>query len=305
MSTEPGTSWIQSTCGGSPRAFFEAFDIYVKQYGYQKYTQTIQESNLDMDTKLDLWQKFKYWKANDGVQFWLDRQSQSSQIITASTLVKGSESYAKESIHRTGKENTGDKDIESSMSSIVSQAENGKKWSLGTAFIENLQKTPRRRALSPTPQIPTISADSPNFIPVIRNEPNPLDDVDEDDFIIPDNTDNTYRISAILDGRDIGIGFRHLFQDYSIRCYPDFEGSDSPPAGLFRRIVGSFPTIREKAYKIGSVDATAVRNEVRSSAGRLDTFETTLLAFGETASQAVAKHSKDSLEVLKLTAKEI
>ncbi|KAF9280191.1 hypothetical protein BGZ74_002659 [Mortierella antarctica] len=106
MSSESGSSWIQSASDKSPHAFFETMGIYVKQHGHQRYTQAILESKLDEDIKSDLLQKFERWKVNDGVQFWLDRQSQSSQMRTASTLVKGSESYAKASIHRTGKKNT-------------------------------------------------------------------------------------------------------------------------------------------------------------------------------------------------------
>ncbi|KAF9295409.1 hypothetical protein BGZ88_002146 [Linnemannia elongata] len=101
-------SWFQSASDRSPPAFFVAFDIYVKQHGHQRYMQAIEQSNLDKHTKLDLLQKISYWKVNDGIQFWLDRQSQSSQIRTASTLVKGSESYAEDSIHRTRKMKFGD-----------------------------------------------------------------------------------------------------------------------------------------------------------------------------------------------------
>ncbi|KAG0070238.1 hypothetical protein BGZ89_001059, partial [Linnemannia elongata] len=87
-----------SKCFLSTPAFFEAFYIYVKQHGHQR--KVIEQSNLDKDTQLDLLQKFSHWKVNDEARFWLDRQSQSSQIRTASILVKRSESYAKDFIRR-------------------------------------------------------------------------------------------------------------------------------------------------------------------------------------------------------------
>ncbi|KAG9062953.1 hypothetical protein KI688_004553 [Linnemannia hyalina] len=203
MSTESGSSWIQSVSDRSPRAYFEAFDIYVKQHGHQRYTQAIQDSNLDKDTKQELMQNFAHWKVNDGVQFWLDRQSQSSQMTIASTLVKGSESLPKTLF------------ILDNDSIYLSQTENGKKRSLVTTFVENPQKTPRRRvAPSPTPRISTTSMDSPNIIQSTHREENPfVDDVDEDDFMIPD-TETSYCFSAILDGLDVGGSFGQLFQDH-------------------------------------------------------------------------------------------
>jgi len=108
MSTESGASWIETSSDKSPCAFFQAFDIYIKQHGHQRYTQAVQESKLDQDIKSDLLKKFVHWKTNDGTQFWLDRQSTSSQIRTATVLVKGSESYAKDSIRRTEKKITGE-----------------------------------------------------------------------------------------------------------------------------------------------------------------------------------------------------
>ncbi|KAF9899760.1 hypothetical protein BX616_002861 [Lobosporangium transversale] len=259
MSTKSGTSWIQSASDRSPPAFFEAFDIYFKQHGHQRYAQAIRDSNLDMDIKLDLWQKFKYWKANEGVQFWLDRQSQSSQMKTASTLVKGSESYAKDSIHHT----------EPLMHSIISQAGHSKKRSLNTNFVEGLQMTPKRRVTPISmPRISTTSVDSPNLIPTTYSEENLfMDDVDEDDFMIPDITGDSYRFSAILDGLDIGGSFGQLFQDVKAK---KVYVTDTDQALLTFSGDHFLQSVKKSLQNWKSVDVTVVRNEVRS---RLDHFE--------------------------------
>lgn len=95
---------MQSTNDRSPRAFFEEFEIYVKQHGHHRYQQAIKHSDLEEDVKTDLLREFTFWKANNGVPFWLDRQSKASRMKTATTLVKGSESCAKSSILRDEKE---------------------------------------------------------------------------------------------------------------------------------------------------------------------------------------------------------
>lgn len=67
---------------------------------------------------------------------------------------------------------------------------------------------------SRTRRVATTSADSPNVIPGTFSGKNPfLDDVDEDDFIVPDSTESPSRFSAMLDGQDVGGSFGQLFQD--------------------------------------------------------------------------------------------
>jgi len=69
-------------------------------------------------------------------------------------------------------------------------------------------------APSPTARIATAPVDSPNITPGTFSEKSPfLPDVDEDDFMIPDSTENSYQFSAILDGQDVGGSFGQLFQD--------------------------------------------------------------------------------------------
>lgn len=106
-STDPDSTWLQSASDRSPEAFIQKFGIFVKQHGHKRYILAIEKSGLETDVKSTLLKEFSVWKANKGVKFWLDRQSQSSQISTAFTLVKGSESYARDSIRRTEKRSTG------------------------------------------------------------------------------------------------------------------------------------------------------------------------------------------------------
>ncbi|KAF9307967.1 hypothetical protein BG003_011802, partial [Podila horticola] len=89
-----------------------------------------------------------------------------------------------------------------------------------------LPKTPRNKSPSPT-SIPTESLDSPPEVYADGQEKNPFqacnyddeneedgssaDAGEENDILLPDNTDQVFRFSAMLDGIDVTIGFQSLF----------------------------------------------------------------------------------------------
>ncbi|KAF9110427.1 hypothetical protein BGX27_006359 [Mortierella sp. AM989] len=196
---------------------------------------------------------------------------------------EATESYVEDSVHRTRKETIElqqlDKDTEPSTLSAVSQAKHRKKRSFELTFTEGLQKTPKRLAPTPMPRIATTSVDSPNLIPTISSYEKLdllVNDVNEDDFMLPDATEDSYRFSAILDGLDIGSSFGHLFQDVKAKkvYVTDIDQafarsgiiliSKVATAHQLDFLGGSFSAIREKALRNWkSVDVTLVRNEVR------------------------------------------
>ncbi|KAK3816599.1 MAG: hypothetical protein J3Q66DRAFT_401738 [Benniella sp.] len=75
------------------------------------------------------------------------------------------------------------------------------------------QMTPEQRDPSPS-RVATTSTDSSKVIPATFSEKSTfLDDLEEDDLMVPDSTESSYRFSAMLDGQDVGGSFGHLFQD--------------------------------------------------------------------------------------------
>ncbi|KAF9198106.1 hypothetical protein BGZ49_001182 [Haplosporangium sp. Z 27] len=105
---EADISWIRSAVDKSPNAFFTAFNLDNKQHTHKRYQQMILDSDLDADVKEDLVQKFETWKTDHAQQFWLDQRTHSSQMRTAAVLVKGSEPYVHQSIHRNASRIRGD-----------------------------------------------------------------------------------------------------------------------------------------------------------------------------------------------------
>ncbi|KAF8917511.1 hypothetical protein BGZ58_005106, partial [Dissophora ornata] len=103
-----------------------------------------------------------------------------------------------------------------------------------------LPKTPRNKSPSPS-SIPTESLDSPPVY-TAGQERDPFqayedDDEDEEedgnagageenDVLLPDNTDQAFRFSAMLDGIDVAIGFQSLFTHIKkTKVYIDATGS--------------------------------------------------------------------------------
>ncbi|KAF9581379.1 hypothetical protein BGW38_001631 [Lunasporangiospora selenospora] len=93
-------AWIHDSVEISPEAFFNAFKMANKRDAHRRYYQAIMYSNLKQIGKDNLFRKFELWKENEGIQFWLDRQSESSAKKTATHLIKGSEPYAEQSIRQ-------------------------------------------------------------------------------------------------------------------------------------------------------------------------------------------------------------
>lgn len=90
--------------------------------------------------------------------------------------------------------------------------------------------------------------DSPNFIPAILSGKIPfLDDVEEDDFMVSDSTESSYRFSAMLDGEDIGGSFGHLFQD--VRAKKVYV-SDTDQALYVHRTIPSHACFRKETVHL-------------------------------------------------------
>ncbi|KAG0009659.1 hypothetical protein BGZ81_003260, partial [Podila clonocystis] len=155
----------------------------------------------------------------------------------------------------------------------------------------------RSTAPSPIP-IPTESLDSPPEVYTAGNESNPFqaceDDGDEDedsssanageenDILLPDNTDQAYQFSAMLDGVNVAIGFQSLFTAVKKKTVYIHDIDQALSGVILLSKEGTkiqklhfgeetLVQMREKALaKWQDTEATAGRNQVRAW---MDTFE--------------------------------
>ncbi|KAF9578551.1 hypothetical protein BGW38_005590 [Lunasporangiospora selenospora] len=162
----------------------------------------------------------------------------------------------------------------------------------------DLPKTPLNRSPSPLP-IPTESLDSPPEVYTAGQENNPFqacnydnenedgsraDAGEENDILLPDNTDQAYQFSAMLDGIDVAIGFQSLFTAVRKKTVyiHDIDQALARSGIILLTKEGTkiqklhfgektLVQMREKALaKWQDTETTAVRNQVRSW---MDTFE--------------------------------
>ncbi|KAG0278228.1 hypothetical protein BGZ95_004425 [Linnemannia exigua] len=81
--TKSDISWIRKAVDRSPNAFFDTTNLDNKREAHTRYTRMIEDGGLKQNMKNYLLRKFETWKSNDGLQFWLDRHTQSSAVRTA------------------------------------------------------------------------------------------------------------------------------------------------------------------------------------------------------------------------------
>ncbi|KAH7055048.1 hypothetical protein BKA57DRAFT_434661 [Linnemannia elongata] len=156
-----------------------------------------------------------------------------------------------------------------------------------------LPKTPRNKSPSLAP-IPTESLDSPPEVNTFEQQKNPFlacedddefeededsttaDGGEENDVLLPDNTDQTYQFSAMLDGIDIAIGFQTLFTAVKKKTIHIYDIDQALSGVILLNKEGStiqkihfgektLDQMREKALaKWQDIEATAGRNQARA-----------------------------------------
>ncbi|KAG0286605.1 hypothetical protein BGZ98_005011, partial [Dissophora globulifera] len=92
---------INSIDDKSPEAYFRALEMNEKPSAHRRYIRLLESGNnlSDLDRKTPV-ENFEWWKINKGQQFWLDRQTHLSTMITTGALVEAAEPYAEQSFHR-------------------------------------------------------------------------------------------------------------------------------------------------------------------------------------------------------------
>lgn len=98
---EEELSWINSSLGNSVVAYIYKYDLCEKMSAHRRYKSLVEsKSNVLSGAEKKAIDSFEHWKTSKGHQFWLDRRTHVSTIISAGSIAESTPPYMEKSLKR-------------------------------------------------------------------------------------------------------------------------------------------------------------------------------------------------------------